>query len=130
MEIVGFSKIFLIIPIIQVFTGGVVFQFSPVSIVNILTLASIKIRIIYILSFILCKNIVSLMQRHHAEISCCFSFFVKQLSLWVFFTPVLAFRINSWTTSSNDSRSSFSKMGEERQMLPLSILCPAGTGLE
>lgn len=54
MEVVRFAEILLVISIVEAFTCSIILQLPPLSVVDILTVASKKIRVIYVLSPFLC----------------------------------------------------------------------------
>lgn len=53
MKVVRFAKKLLIVSIVQTFTCGVILQLPPLSVVDILTVASKKVRIVYVLALFL-----------------------------------------------------------------------------
>jgi len=54
VKVVRFAEILLVVSIVQMFTCSVVLQLPPLTVVDILTVASKKMRIIYVLALFLC----------------------------------------------------------------------------
>ena len=66
-EVVGLPKVFLILPIVEALTGGVVPQLSPVSIVHSFTLAPIILSIVNTLGFLLSQDVVPKLEKQNLE---------------------------------------------------------------
>lgn len=57
-EVVGFPKVFLIIPIVEALTDGVILELPPLAVIHSLTLASIILGIIHTQGFFLSQDII------------------------------------------------------------------------
>lgn len=62
-EVVGFPKVFLIIPIVEALTDGVILELPPLAVIHSLTLASIIPGIVHTQGFFLSQDIVPKLEK-------------------------------------------------------------------